>query len=196
MVINTCMIKITDEEIIEAVENHDTMLQAAASLNVAFTTFIRYAKKLNVYTPNQNQIGVRKGGIVPVPLEEILNDEHPAYNARDLKRRLLKEKILVEICTECGIGDTWNGKPITLQLDHVDGDSHNHKKENLRILCPNCHTQTITWGRKNPNTKSVSDEEIIAAFNKIGTVRGTLAELRISKANDNYYRVRDLVVNL
>lgn len=36
-----------------------------------------------------------------------------------------------------------------MQLDHIDGDSHNHKLENLRMICPNCHTQTETYCGKN-----------------------------------------------
>jgi predicted nucleic acid-binding Zn ribbon protein len=51
-------------------------------------------------------------------------------------------------CSECGIGDLWNGKPITLQLDHMDGNSDNNNLNNLRLLCPNCHSQTETYGSK------------------------------------------------
>ena len=51
-------------------------------------------------------------------------------------------------CQECGISDHWNGKPLTLQVDHIDGDALNNDMENLSLLCPNCHTQTHTWGNK------------------------------------------------
>ena len=57
-------------------------------------------------------------------------------------------------CEECGITDTYNGKPITLQCDHIDGDNDNHSLDNLRLLCPNCHSQTETWcGRNKKDTK-------------------------------------------
>lgn len=52
------------------------------------------------------------------------------------------------ICEECGISD-WNKKPLILQLDHIDGNNKNHCLENLKLLCPNCHTQTPTWGKKH-----------------------------------------------
>lgn len=52
------------------------------------------------------------------------------------------------ICSECGISE-WNGKPIVLELEHKDGNSENNSKENLCLLCPNCHSQTSTFKAKN-----------------------------------------------
>lgn len=60
------------------------------------------------------------------------------------KKRLYRSGVKEE-CVECGLGPEWNSKPITLQLDHIDGDKFNNTKENLQILCPNCHTQTKTY---------------------------------------------------
>lgn len=56
-------------------------------------------------------------------------------------------------CEECLIVDEWNGKKITLQIDHVDGDFSNNLPENLRFLCPNCHSQTETYGNKIKENK-------------------------------------------
>lgn len=47
-------------------------------------------------------------------------------------------------CAECGQGETWNGKPLTIELDHINGINDDNRKENLRWLCPNCHTQQPT----------------------------------------------------
>lgn len=56
-------------------------------------------------------------------------------------------------CEVCGIS-AWNNKPLTLQLDHKNGNSDDHRLENLQLLCPNCHTQTDTWcGRNKKNTE-------------------------------------------
>lgn len=49
-------------------------------------------------------------------------------------------------CLICKL-DTWNGNKLTLELDHVDGNKKNETRENLRCLCPNCHSQTPTWRR-------------------------------------------------
>jgi transcriptional antiterminator Rof (Rho-off) len=51
-------------------------------------------------------------------------------------------------CSCCGISE-WQGKAISLQIDHIDGNSKNNVKENIRWLCPNCHTQTHNWGFRN-----------------------------------------------
>jgi hypothetical protein len=53
------------------------------------------------------------------------------------------------VCSECGQLPEWNGKPLVLQVDHINGDPTDNRPENLRFLCPNCHTQTDTFaGRK------------------------------------------------
>ena len=50
----------------------------------------------------------------------------------------------------CNKGE-WLGKPLVLQLDHINGVRDDHRLENLRFLCPNCHSQTDTYGGKNSN---------------------------------------------
>lgn len=83
-----------------------------------------------------------------LPLDAVLI-EHSNYNRRALRKRLFKNKLLENKCYECGITDIWNNKPITLHLDHVNGINDDNRIENLRILCPNCHSQTSTYAGKN-----------------------------------------------
>jgi hypothetical protein len=56
-------------------------------------------------------------------------------------------------CAWCGIGNEWNGKSLTLQIDHINGDNSDNRIQNLRFLCPNCHSQTETWCSKNMKRK-------------------------------------------
>lgn len=63
-------------------------------------------------------------------------------------KRYIEEKFENK-CSECGTGKIWNGKPLTLQIEHCDGNSNNTVEDNLSLLCPNCHTQTSFYGSKN-----------------------------------------------
>lgn len=68
-----------------------------------------------------------------------------------VKRSMIAAGLLVEKCYGhgCPVADTWNDRPIVLQLDHIDGDRWNDAIENLRLLCPNCHSQTPTYSGRN-----------------------------------------------
>lgn len=64
-----------------------------------------------------------------------------------LLRRALHEVGVPEACDRCGVGPEWQGKPMTLEVDHISGDWSDDRQENLRLLCPNCHAITSTWCR-------------------------------------------------
>ena len=81
------------------------------------------------------------------PLDEILVSGS-SYATSRLRERLVEEGIRERRCEICG-GTQWNGRPIPLQLDHINGDRRDHRLVNLRILCPNCHAQTDTYCAKN-----------------------------------------------
>lgn len=67
----------------------------------------------------------------------------------DILRRSLAELGVPMACAECGVGERWNGRPLTLQVDHVDGRFWDCRPRNLRLLCPNCHTQTVNYAGRN-----------------------------------------------
>lgn len=69
---------------------------------------------------------------------------------------IYRENIKEKKCEECGL-EEWNGKKITLHLDHINGDNLDNRIKNLRILCPNCHSQTETYciGTKKLNVKKI-----------------------------------------
>lgn len=64
-------------------------------------------------------------------------------------------------CSECQQDETWNGRKLTLQMDHIDGNPRNNRLDNVRWLCPNCHSQTETWGVQNMSAEG--HERLIAS---------------------------------
>jgi 5-methylcytosine-specific restriction endonuclease McrA len=131
----------------DAISSSNSMAEAAKKLDMPFMTFKRRAVELGVYKTNQGGKGSNKGR--QYHTADILLGNHPSYKTSMLKKRLVTEGILVYNCTSCGMGDEWNGDPIVLQLDHINGIHDDHRLENLRLLCPNCHSQTDTWCGRN-----------------------------------------------
>lgn len=74
------------------------------------------------------------------------------FNEGLIKERPTIRKCLSHVqgykCSTCGVSD-WNDSPITLIVDHVDGNAGNNAPSNLRLLCPNCNSQTSTFGGRN-----------------------------------------------
>lgn len=139
---------VTDDQIIEACVSSSSMAQAASRLTIHFNTLKRRAKILGVYNTNQSGKGISKNqNSRSTPLDEILNGQHPQYLTYHLKQRLFKEGLKENKCELCEI-DSWNDMLLNCELDHIDGDRTNHLWDNLRILCPNCHSQTNTFRNK------------------------------------------------
>jgi 5-methylcytosine-specific restriction endonuclease McrA len=69
--------------------------------------------------------------------------------APQVLRRALVAQGRAYRCAECGVSDSWNGRPLTLQIDHIDGRYWDCRPDNLRFLCPNCHSQTSTYAGRN-----------------------------------------------
>jgi hypothetical protein len=86
------------------------------------------------------------------PIESYLKYGYVSSSS-DLKKRLIDEGRLEYKCYSCGI-HTWLNNHLTLELDHIDGDKYNNLLENLRLLCPNCHSLTSTWRGKNNLNRS------------------------------------------
>lgn len=83
-----------------------------------------------------------------IKLEDILQ-KGVKYNSNKLKKRLIAANLKQDICENCGCSDKWMGKPITLELHHINGDHFDNRLENLQILCPNCHSQTLFYRNRN-----------------------------------------------
>jgi 5-methylcytosine-specific restriction endonuclease McrA len=94
---------------------------------------------------------VARGAVIPRPRRMTIDALLVNGKKRGrywLKARLIEEGLKEERCEACGITN-WLGKPLAMQLHHVNGDGHDNRLENLELLCPNCHSQTDTYGGRN-----------------------------------------------
>src|SRR5687768_5680423 len=96
---------------------------------------------------------VKRGDVIPritvSNLDKVLSGEIKLKSRHNLKQRILREKKLPYICTICGNIGEWNGMRLVLHLDHINGINDDDRLENLRFLCPNCHSQTDTYAGKS-----------------------------------------------
>lgn len=145
----------TDAEMLEAIKSSRSVRQVLNKLGLKeaggnYHTVKQFIIKNNINTDHfcsKDGRGWNKGKQLPSrrPIEDYFNNKQ-YITSHKLKKRLIRDGIFEHKCSVCQI-DKWNDKPISLELDHIDGNKMNNSLDNLRILCPNCHSQTPTHRR-------------------------------------------------
>ena len=147
--------KYTEEQLRSAIESSGSIRQVLSKLGLKeaggnYETTKKRISKLNIDTSHFHGQAHLKGKTHEYnkrPIEYYLT-ENSHHQSHKLKKRLLSEGLKEHKCECCGITE-WNGKPAPIELDHINGNHHDNRLENLRILCPNCHAQTDTYRGKN-----------------------------------------------
>jgi Zn finger protein HypA/HybF involved in hydrogenase expression len=144
----------SEQELREAVKKSTSIRQVLEKLDIVpaggnYQTTNRRIEKLNIDISHFTGQAWNRGKVIGPkrPIEEYLI-ENSVVQSFKLKGRLITEGLKQHKCECCGITE-WNGKPTPIELDHINGNHHDNRLENLRILCPNCHAQTDTYRGKN-----------------------------------------------
>lgn len=117
--------------------------------------------------------------------KESLFRENCKHQRNVLRRFVISNALIPYRCAICGVTE-WNGKTLSLELDHINGINNDNRLENLRFLCPNCHSQTCTYGSRNSkiteSSYEISDElrnKIIETYEQCRSVKQVSSKLGI-----------------
>lgn len=148
--------KFTDEEFIKLAEESHSMSEFVLKLGYASgegTHSRQNVKarclKLGINPPKASNEYMGSFGALAgtIPIEKYFVKGTPR-TGHVTRTKILKYNLLPYRCVMCGNTGEWNGKPITLEIDHINGDHLDNRLDNIRFLCPNCHSQTETFRGK------------------------------------------------
>ena len=156
------MFKEREEFYINLIKNSNSLIEVCRKANIVPTTGNYNTLKKIINNNNINISHFKRicGGNTKKKSTSEYLVKGTSVSSFKLKNRLLEEGIKEYKCEnpECGLSE-WHGKPIPLELHHINGDNTDNRIENLQLLCPNCHTFTDNYGGKNQRLNKAKKEQ-------------------------------------
>lgn len=131
------------KDLVEIIKSSKSFLEASNISGLSRKSLALFSKDNNLDLSHMVKCRDRKFSPEEVL---IITGTRSVRNSRNtvIKRVVLENNLLEYKCYECPTKDVWNDKPLRLELDHINGNNQDNRIENLRFLCPNCHTQQPT----------------------------------------------------
>jgi len=186
---------ISKEEFEKIVKNNNSVSSILKKLNLSGSgaSYRAFKKRVKIDNIDYDHIklgrGSNKGKKFPgkgIPLEKVMI-KNSTYGYGSLKRRLLREEILENKCSKCGLEPFWSGEELVMVMDHINGINNDHRRENLRLLCPNCNSQTDTFTGKNRDKGGIDRRERERKKKKIKKIYCKICKKEITKHSSTGY---------
>lgn len=147
----------------EAVKNKKSIRGVLDELNLKATggnydSIKKYIAELNLDTSHFTGQIHRSPQVAwnKIPPEEVFKLSNKRLHPRQ-RKYIFDNNLLGDCCSKCSLSKIWQNEPIILEIDHVNGNPHDNRIENLRLLCPNCHSQTPTYRGKNKKNNNIKN---------------------------------------
>ena len=192
--------ELTDEQFVDLLKNSTAISEVLFKLGYTvkgnswgYSQVKQRMTDLNLdFSIFKGKKSIYKNIVVKTVTPEMVLKDNCKHTRTVLRRCILKHDLLPYKCDICGITE-WNNKTLSLELDHINGKNNDNRLENLRFLCPNCHSQTSTYGSRNQQLNSkVSDYNISEELYKL--IVDTYEKYKSVKTTSSVLGIRRCVV--
>jgi Zn finger protein HypA/HybF involved in hydrogenase expression len=195
--------KYTEEQLREAVSGAESISEVMRRLNSRSSSIVVKIKEFRIDVSHIMGNKWAKGKscvsdhriVASIDPDSIFIENSSA--SKSLVRSILMKQGRGVKCETCGI-ESWNGQPITFEMDHINGLRMDHRLENLRFLCPNCHSQTPTFRNKqgrrqydSTNTISLEESFIVRNLPKFSSIHMFIQANGINRTKSAYQKIYD-----